>query len=139
MMANLIALVCGGLFAAGVCLSGMVRPSKVVGFLDFAGAWDATLLVVMASAMSLQIVAWRLVKRASGPRFGRAFPGPATGGIDAKLVGGAALFGVGWGLAGYCPGPAIVSVVSGSTASLVFVGAMVAAMLAYHRIGDSDG
>jgi hypothetical protein len=136
---NAIAAACGALFAAGVCISGMVRPSKVLGFLDFGGAWDASLAIVMATALAIYAVAWRLVPRGRTPRFGAEFPGPPPTLIDARLIGGAALFGLGWGLAGYCPGPAIVSVVSGAKSSLVFVGAMAAAMLAYQRATESDG
>jgi uncharacterized membrane protein YedE/YeeE len=121
-----IALVCGALFSAGVCISGMVRPSKVLGFLDFGGAWDATLLCVMASALLLHVVAWRVVKGLRAPRFGEQFPGPPSPTIDGRLIGGAALFGLGWGLAGYCPGPAIVAMVSGARDTLVFVAAMLA-------------
>jgi uncharacterized protein len=139
----LIPLVCGALFSAGVCLSGMVRPSKVIGFLDFGGAWDASLLLVMASALALHAVAWRIVKTMTNarprPKFGSAFPGPPAPVIDARLIGGAAMFGVGWGLSGFCPGPAVVSLVSGTTASFVFVGAMAAAMLALDRSGRTDG
>ena len=127
-MNAVIALVCGALFSAGVCISGMVRPSKVLGFLDFGGRWDATLMVVMASALAIHVVAWRVVKAVRGrpPAFGDRFPGPPSKIIDARLVGGAALFGLGWGLAGYCPGPAIVAVVSGAKSTLVFVAAMLA-------------
>ena len=132
-MTALIPFLCGALFSAGVCISGMVRPSKVLGFLDFGGAWDASLLLVMASALALHIVAWRIIKGMTRPRFGAAFPGPASQVIDLRLVGGAALFGVGWGLSGFCPGPALVSLVSGTTASFVFVGSMLAAMLAFDR------
>ncbi len=139
MIGNLLALACGGLFAAGVCISGMVRPSKVLGFLDFGGSWDATLAIVMASALAIHVLAWRLVKQAAGPRFGRAFPDSPSAAIDLRLVGGAALVGIGWGLAGFCPGPASVSVVSGARGSLVFVGAMAAAMVVYHRATDTDG
>jgi uncharacterized protein len=135
----IIPLLCGALFSAGVCLSGMVRPSKVIGFLDFGGAWDASLLLVFASALALHVVAWRLVKATRRPKFGTAFPGPAPSVIDVRLIAGAAVFGVGWGLSGFCPGPAIVSLVSGTTASFVFVGAMAAAMLAFDRSGRADG
>jgi hypothetical protein len=131
---NVLAFVCGALFAAGACISGMVRPSKVLGFLDFGGAWDATLLFVMASALAIHVIAWRVVKRARAPRFGTQFPGPPSSVIDARLVGGAAVFGVGWGLAGYCPGPAVVSVVSGAGGSLVFVGAMVLGIVLARRV-----
>ncbi len=140
-MNAIIPLFCGALFSAGVCISGMVRPSKVIGFLDFGGAWDATLLVVMATALTLHVIAWRVVKamtrRAPRPKFGAAFPGPPPARVDLRLVGGAALFGIGWGLSGYCPGPALVSIVSGSTASFVFAGAMLAAMLAFERSDQS--
>jgi uncharacterized membrane protein YedE/YeeE len=136
---RLIPLVAGALFGAGVCISGMVRPSKVLGFLDLGGAWDATLLCVMASALAIHVVAWRVAARASKPRFGAAYPGPAATAIDARLLGGAALFGIGWGVSGYCPGPAVVSIVSGARGSIVFVAAMIAGMLvarAYGRVDD---
>jgi uncharacterized membrane protein YedE/YeeE len=136
---NIIAAIAGALFAAGVCISGMVRPSKVLGFLDFGGAWDASLAIVMAAALAIHVVVWRVVKARRVPPFGTAYPGPPSSVIDARLVGGAALFGLGWGLAGYCPGPAIVSVVSGVRGSLVFVSAMAGAMLVYSRMTESDG
>ena len=138
-MRNAIAAVCGALFAAGVCISGMVRPSKVLGFLDLRGAWDPTLAIVMASALAIHVVAWRVVTRKQAPRFGAAFPGPPPRAIDLRLVGGAALFGLGWGISGFCPGPAIVSIVSGARASLVFVGAMAAAMAMFARVDPGDG
>jgi uncharacterized membrane protein YedE/YeeE len=130
---------CGALFAAGVCIAGMVRPSKVLGFLDLGGAWDASLALVMASALALHVVAWRIVKTIPRPRFGSTFPGPPSTVIDVRLIGGAALFGVGWGIGGFCPGPAIISLVSGTTASFVFVGAMLATMFAYDRSSRADG
>jgi uncharacterized membrane protein YedE/YeeE len=126
----MVALLGGALFGAGVCISGMVRPSKVIGFLNFGGPWDATLLVVMASALAVSILAWRVVAKLRTPRFGTAFPGPPSPLVDARLVGGAAMFGVGWGLSGYCPGPALVSLVSGVTGSFVFCTAMIAGMFA---------
>ena len=138
-MTAIIPLVCGALFAAGVCISGMVRPSKVTGFLDFGGAWDATLLCVFASAVAIHMLAWRVVARAHVPRFGSAFPEPPSRVVDVRLLGGAALFGIGWGLSGFCPGPAIVSIVSGSPTSLVFVATMAAAMFVFERADRSDG
>jgi uncharacterized membrane protein YedE/YeeE len=137
-MNALIALVCGAMFSAGVCISGMVRPSKVLGFLDFGGRWDATLMVVMASALAIHVVAWRVVKAVRAPRFGDRFPGPPSQVIDLRLIGGAALFGLGWGLAGYCPGPAIVAVVSGAKSTLVFVGAMLAGIALVHAVLRND-
>jgi uncharacterized protein len=139
---NLVAILGGALFGAGVCISGMVRPSKVIGFLDFDGAWDPSLLVVMASALAVSLVAWRIVAKLRTPRFGTAFPPPASPVVDARMIGGAALFGVGWGLSGYCPGPALVSLVSGVTAAFVFCGAMLAAMFVVelrNRSSSPDG
>jgi uncharacterized protein len=139
---GLIALISGGLFGAGVCISGMVRPSKVLAFLDFGGAWDASLLLVMASALLLHVAAWRIVRQLRAPRFGTSFPGPPSRVLDTRLIGGAAVFGVGWGLSGYCPGPAILSVLSGATASFVFLAAVAASMLTFDHFArplDSDG
>ena len=138
-MNALVALVGGALFGAGVCISGMVRPSKVIGFLDFGGAWDPSLLLVMASALAICGIAWRVVARLRSPRFGVAFPPPPATTIDLRLIGGAIVFGVGWGLAGFCPGPAIISIVSGVPASFVFVGAMAGAMLVVQRVESADG
>jgi hypothetical protein len=137
-MQALIGLVSGALFGAGVCLSGMVRASKVVAFLDFGGSWDPTLVVVFASAIAVSFLAWRVVARARAPRFGQTFPEMPKQVIDARLVGGAAVFGVGWGLVGYCPGPAVVSLVSGVAASFVFVAGMVAGMVVYQATRE-DG
>jgi uncharacterized protein len=121
-------LIAGALFGVGVCVSGMVRPSKVLAFLNFGGVWDATLLVVMGSALIVHALAWRFVKHAP----------PASNVIDAKLVGGAAIFGLGWGLSGYCPGPAVVSIVSGVPGALVFVAAMIAGMVLVDRSGARE-
>ena len=134
----ILPLISGTLFGVGVCVSGLIRPSKVLGFLDFCGRWDASLLIVMGVALMLHVVAWRIVKRRSAPAFGTAYPEPPSKIIDLRLLGGAAVFGVGWGISGYCPGPAILSVLSGATSSLVFVGAMAAAMLLFDAT-KSDG
>jgi uncharacterized membrane protein YedE/YeeE len=130
MKRNVVALACGALFGAGACVSGMTRPSKVLAFLDVGGAWDPTLMVVMAVAMAVMVVAWRVVAARSGrgPVCGGGYPEAASTVIDARLIGGSALFGLGWGIAGFCPGPAMVAVVSGARDTLVFVAAMVAAM-----------
>jgi uncharacterized protein len=136
-MKRVISLLCGALFGAGVCISGMVRPSKVLAFLDLGGAWDPSLAVVMAVALALHVLAWRFA--IGTPRLGSAYPAPPSTVVDARLVGGSALFGLGWGLAGFCPGPAMVSVVTGVTASLVFVGAMAATMMIYQRADRTDG
>jgi uncharacterized membrane protein YedE/YeeE len=136
----ILPLISGALFGVGVCVSGMVRPSKVLAFLDFGGAWDASLMLVMGAALMFHVVAWQIVKRKSAPRYGTAFPGPPSKIIDARLLGGAAVFGIGWGISGYCPGPALLSVLSGATSSLVFVGTMAIAMLLFESArSDSDG
>ena len=137
-MNALVPLLCGAIFSAGVCISGMVRPSKVLGFLDFGGAWDATLMVVFATALALHVIAWRVVKASRGPRFGDRFPGPPSKVVDARLLGGAALFGIGWGLAGYCPGPAVVAVVSGARSALVFMAAMLVGIAIAHALKSND-
>lgn len=137
-MNALIPLLCGAIFSAGVCVSGMVRPSKVLGFLDVGGPWDATLMVVFATALALHVIAWRVVKAARAPRFGERFPGPPSPIVDLRLLGGAALFGIGWGLAGYCPGPAIVAVVSGARSSLVFIAAMLVGIAIAHALRSDD-
>jgi uncharacterized protein len=134
-----LALVAGVIFGAGVCVSGMVRPSKVLAFLDLRGDWDPSLLVVMGTALAVQAVAWAIVRRMRAPLLGGRFPGPAAGGIDARLAGGAALFGLGWGLGGFCPGPAMVSTVSGATGSFVFVASMAIGMLGYQRLDSVAG
>jgi uncharacterized protein len=121
-------LIAGAVFGVGVCISGMVRPSRVLAFLNFGGAWDATLLVVMGSALVVYAFAWRFARNVS----------PPSSVIDARLVGGAAIFGLGWGLSGYCPGPAIVSIVSGVPGALVFVAAMIAGMALVDRSGTRD-
>lgn len=135
-MGALIPLLCGALFGAGICVSGMVRPSKVLAFLDFGGAWDPSLLLVMGAALTLHVVAWQLIKNRRAPRFGTAFPGPPSSVVDRRLVGGAALFGIGWGISGYCPGPALLSVLSGATSSLVFVGAVAVSMVVYDHVAQ---
>jgi hypothetical protein len=119
----------GALFGAGLLVSGMTKPAKVQGFLDLFGRWDASLVFVMLGAISVHFVAHRLIVRRGGPLFGDTFHLPTRKDVDRRLVVGAALFGVGWGLAGYCPGPALVSAGGGAVPVLVFVGAMTLGML----------
>ena len=138
-MGNALAFVAGVLFCAGLSLSGMTQPGKVVGFLDLGPAWDPSLAFVMVGGIAVYAAAVAWTRRLRRPAFGLAFPGPAEKPIDARLLAGAALFGVGWGLSGFCPGPAVVALVSGTTASFVFVGTMLVAMLAFDRSGRTDG
>jgi len=128
-----LAFGCGVLFAVGLALAGMTNPAKVIGFLDVAGRWDPSLAFVMGPALGVYALAWRFRRRSAAPFLGVAYPEPASGGIDSRLLGGAAIFGVGWGIAGYCPGPAIASVTV-TAAAPVFVVAMLAGMAAVGRV-----
>jgi uncharacterized membrane protein YedE/YeeE len=130
MKGRLLPLAAGLLFAIGLGISGMTQPAKVSGFLDFFGHWDPSLAFVMGGAVGVYFVAYRLVRRLRGPGFA-ALPSMP---IDARLVGGAALFGVGWGLSGFCPGPALASVGAGAHAALWFVPAMLAGMALEHAL-----
>lgn len=123
------ALVAGVLFGLGLGVSGMVRPTKVLAFLDVAGPWDPSLAFVMVGAIAVHAVAVVIARRRHAPLGASHFHWPPRTAVDARLVGGAALFGVGWGLGGFCPGPALTSAASGSAPSLVFVVAMVIGMV----------
>ncbi|MGC4406439.1 DUF6691 family protein [Methyloversatilis sp. MC4-4] len=127
-MQALIALVAGLLFGLGLLLSGMANPTKVVGFLDLAGNWDPSLALVMAGAIGAALPAFTMARRRSTAWAGCALALPSATQIDAPLVLGSLTFGVGWGLAGYCPGPALVSLGTGSAPAVVFVLAMIAGM-----------
>jgi uncharacterized membrane protein YedE/YeeE len=122
---SFIALLAGLLFGLGLDLGGMTRPSVVLSFLDVAGAWNPQLLFVMAGAVATAAIGYRLVLRRPRPVLAERFRLPSTQGLGARLLGGAALFGIGWGLVGYCPGPALASLASASPATLWFVLAMV--------------
>jgi len=126
------ALVAGVLFGVGLCISGMTQPAKVVSFLDVAGAWDASLALVMGGAIATHVVAVRVARKRATPIYAGTFHWPVKSTIDKPLVVGSAIFGVGWGLGGFCPGPALVSAASGSTMALVFAGAMTAGMILRH-------
>lgn len=126
-----IPFVSGLLFALGLALSGMTKPEKVLGFLDFRGAWDPSLAFVMLGAIGVHFVAQRLAGRMRAPLAGGTFDRPALKRIDSRLVLGSALFGAGWGLSGYCPGPALVSLSGGALPTLVAVTAMLGGVLLY--------
>lgn len=123
-----LALGAGVLFGVGLGVSGMTRPEKVLGFLDVTGDWDPTLLCVMGGAVAAHVWAYRAIRGRAAPPLAERYFVPASSPIDARLGLGAVLFGVGWGLGGYCPGPAIVSLATGSARVLVFVAAMLAGM-----------
>lgn len=126
-------LVSGSLFGAGLTLSGMTDPARVRGFLDLFGNWDPTLAFVMGGAVAVMTIAWRIRARMAVPVFGEKFSLPDSSDLDARLIIGSALFGVGWGLAGLCPGPAIASLALSPAQVLPFVAAMFAGM-ALHRL-----
>lgn len=136
MKQGVLAFASGLVFSIGLCLSGMTQPSRVLGFLDFAGAWDPSLAFVMIGAVGVAGVAFRFGGRRRVTSLDGCASTPASeSGIDGKLVVGAALFGVGWGLSGLCPGPALVSLASGQAGALVFVASMVIGMAAHRVVG----
>lgn len=126
-----IAFLIGLLFGAGLIVSGMSDPSKVIGFLDIAGNWDPSLALVMGGAVAVFAVAWRPALRRPKPILGDGFVLPEKTRIDTRLVVGALLFGAGWGLGGFCPGSAIVSAAFGDSRVWAFVGAMIAGIVLY--------
>ena len=119
----------GALFGLGLLLSGMTRPTTVLSFLSLTEGWDPSLGLVMVGAIGVYLPAYRAITRRAAPFTEPRFYLPARRDVDGALIGGAALFGVGWGLAGYCPGPALVSAGSGGAQPLLFVAAMAAGML----------
>ena len=135
----LSALAAGLLFAAGLALSGMTLPSKVIGFLDVFVDWDPALAFVMGGALITFGIGYRLVLgRRTRPLFAQQFEIPHATEITPRLIGGATLFGIGWGMAGYCPGPAIASVVTGSIPLLSFLGAMLVSMWLVKRLAPKE-
>ena len=132
-MRNLFALLAGLIFGVGLCLSGMIEPAKVQGFLDLAGLWDPSLALVMGGAIAVAFPAFLLARRRRVALFGESMQIPDRRAIDAPLVAGSLMFGVGWGLAGICPGPGIVDVGFLNPRALVFVAAMALGMAA-HRL-----
>jgi len=127
----IVALFAGALFGVGLAVSEMTNPAKIIGFLDVAGEWDPTLMFVMGGALLVTIPAFRLILRRPHPLLADGFALPTKTALDGRLLGGAALFGVGWGLSGFCPGPAVVALVTGLLPVFAFVGAMVGGMAIY--------
>lgn len=127
----------GLLFGIGLLISGMTDPAKVLGFLDVTGAWDPSLALVMAGAVGVFGVAYRLALRKSRPVLAPSFDVPAARAIDRRLVAGALVFGVGWGLSGFCPGPALVSATFGEARVWAFVGAILVGMALVHGLDRS--
>ncbi len=133
MRRGLFALVAGALFGAGLAVSGMADPQRVRGFLDIFGAWDPTLAFVMGGALIPMALAWAVQKRMAAPIADLRFSLPTRRDVDPSLIGGAVLFGVGWGIAGLCPGPAIADLALAPVPAAIFVIAMLGGMV-LHRL-----
>lgn len=138
MRVSLTALLVGIVFGAGLALSDMVNPARVQAFLDVAGRWDPTLIFVMGAALLPSAIAYLLRRRMGRPVFADSFAIPESRTIDRSLLAGAALFGIGWGLVGFCPGPAIAGLVLGNWQPWLFVAAMLAGMV-LHRFATPLG
>lgn len=132
----LIHLVSGTLFGSGLAWSGMADPQRVRGFLDLFGAWDPTLAFVMAGALGPMAIAWQVRRRLERPLAAAEFELPPTQGVDRRLLGGAAVFGVGWGIGGLCPGPGLAGLAISPAGAAVFTVAMLAGMY-LHRLRDA--
>jgi len=133
-MRFLMALVSGLVFGLGLILSGMTNPAKVKGFLDLFGPWDPSLALVMAGAIVVGMVAFAAARRRTRAWSGDAMEIPTSTRIDARLIVGGVLFGIGWGIAGFCPGPALVALGSGLGAAWIFVIAMLVGMVLHDRL-----
>ncbi|MGQ0699419.1 MAG: DUF6691 family protein [Panacagrimonas sp.] len=131
---SLVALVAGALFGAGLVVGGMTDPGKVIGFLDLAGKWDPSLAFVMGAALCVTLPVFQLIKGRSRPVLESRFFLPTRTDLDPQLLGGSVLFGIGWGIAGLCPGPAIASLSNGTPEMLAFVVAMIAGMWLRDRV-----
>jgi uncharacterized membrane protein YedE/YeeE len=127
-MQYLTTLIAGLLFGIGLLLSGMGDPAKVLNFLDIFGTWDPSLAFVMGGAIAVTATGYWATRKRSKPLFQDAFKLPTATDLDSRLIGGAATFGVGWGLAGFCPGPAITALPMGAAETFAFVAAMLAGM-----------
>jgi uncharacterized membrane protein YedE/YeeE len=133
-MNNFLALLSGLVFGMGLLLSGMANPAKVQGFLDITRSWDPSLAFVMAGAIAVASLAFAWARRRKNAWSGVPIEWPRAASIDARLLGGGALFGIGWGLAGFCPGPALVAMSSGMGEAWIFGAAMLAGMLVHDRL-----
>lgn len=128
----------GVLFALGLGVAGMTQPTKIIAFLDVTGDWDPSLLFVMGGAIAVNVVFYRISLRRSQPVFQDKFIIPAHRKINSRLIIGSSLFGIGWGLSGYCPGPAWVASVNGAESTLAFLTAMLAGMFLYQILQTEE-
>lgn len=134
MLKNLIGLICGLAFGLGLLLSGMSDPAKVLGFLDITGLWSPTLALVMIGALATATPAYRLARRRNRSLLGAPLQLPTTSGLDRRLLAGSTLFGIGWGMVGICPGPALVLLGSGSPQGSLFLLAMLVGMWLFQQL-----
>lgn len=139
MKSNLAAGIVGFLFALGLGISGMTDPHKVLSFLDVFGSWDPSLMFVMVGAILVHLLLYRLIRKQKSPLYGSEWHVPKNSQITPSLVAGALIFGVGWGLAGYCPGPGIASLATMDPRPLVFVGSMILGMLLFKLLDKKIG
>lgn len=137
MKANAFSFLVGLIFGIGLIISGMANPAKVVGFLDLAGSWDPSLALVMAGAIGVSFFAFRSGSQRQKSILGLPIQIPTRKDIDGRLVTGAVMFGAGWGIAGFCPGPALVAVGAANSDAMIFVAAMLAGMLIFEKFGKS--
>jgi uncharacterized protein len=133
-MQRISEFIVGLIFGMGLLLSGMTDPGKVLGFLDLFGSWDPSLILVMGGAVGVSFFAFALAKKRTTSFFGTALHLPKSSRIDKRLVVGALLFGAGWGLAGFCPGPALISMADGQLKGAIFVGAMLIGMILFEWV-----
>lgn len=130
----IVALFAGTLFGLGLTVSQMINPEKVLSFLDFFGDWDPSLALVMLGAVGVSAVAFRVALKQPRPILAKAFQVPSRSDVDGRLIAGGVIFGLGWGLVGWCPGPAIASLALVQFESFIFVAAMIAGMLLYRLL-----
>lgn len=133
-MASFFALLAGLVFGIGLIVSGMADPAKVLGFLDLAGSWDPSLAFVMAGSIAVGAVAFTLARKRTVSLLGLQMRMPTATHVDRQLIVGGLLFGTGWGLAGFCPGPALVALGSGNVKAVAFVAAMLAGMVVFELL-----
>ncbi|MFZ2319026.1 MAG: DUF6691 family protein [Pseudomonas sp.] len=133
-MGKLTAFIAGLIFGLGLLLAGMANPAKVLGFLDLAGAWDPSLALVMVAAIGVAVLPLTWAKRRSRSLLGAPMQLPVKRELDRRLIGGSLLFGIGWGIAGICPGPAVAILLTGHWQVLLFVAAMLLGMLLFEAL-----
>lgn len=134
MSGHISAYFCGLLFGIGLAISGMVDPDRVIGFLNLTGQWDPTLILVMGSALVVNLIGYQLIFKRGKPFLTDKFHLPISTQVDGPLLIGSILFGMGWGLGGYCPGPAITSIAFGATEPLIFMTAMIVGAMLFERV-----